>query len=298
MSASAEPRPFSQPVIRHLAWLCRAPQLYHGDQTFHPRDWLPADHEQVLRYWDRHPDNLPPLLQPPFPRRLGLYVEQLYACLLQDLLGWTLLARNLQIREGQRTLGELDFLVLNTATQQVEHHEIAVKFYLGHDTCGRVRWYGTNTRDRLDLKTDRLLQHQAQMTTTAAGQACLADLGVIARPRVRLFMPGYLFQPLEGLLPVPAQVAPDHGAGRWCHVADSARLPPMHWVVLHKPHWLGPWQQPATPEIGLLQQVAEQVEHDGRACLLARMEPALEGWQETERLFVVPNAWPGSASLG
>src|SRR5690554_1995355 len=167
MSASAD---FQQLVIRHLAWLCQAPQLYRGALTFDPVAWLPADYRHKLQYWDMHPESMPSLLQQATQRRLGLYFEQLYACLLQDLLGWELLARNLQIRDERRTLGELDFLLRNPLTGEVEHHEIAVKFYLGHTDAvsRRVRWYGPNSRDRLDLKTDRLLQHQTRLTSSEA----------------------------------------------------------------------------------------------------------------------------------
>lgn len=297
MSASAD---FQQPVIRHLAWLCQAPQLYRGALTFDPVAWLPADYRHKLQYWDMHPESMPSLLQQATQRRLGLYFEQLYACLLQDLLGWELLARNLQIRDERRTLGELDFLLRNPLTGEVGHHEIAVKFYLGHtDSVSRqVRWYGPNSRDRLDLKTDRLLQHQTRLTSSEAARPVLRALGVKGAPVARLFMPGYLFYPLDEAVMVPQQVDPDHGGGRWCHVEDVSRVQTEGWVVLHKPHWLANWQQPTAPEQGRLQQAAEDVAQSGRACLLARLMPRPSGWQEVERLFVVPDNWPEVPSIG
>ena len=91
MNVSAEIGTFQQPAIRHLAWLCRAPQLYRGALTFDPSAWLASDFHQKLRDWDQNPDTMPLLLQQPAPRRLGLYFEQLYASLLTDLLGWPLL---------------------------------------------------------------------------------------------------------------------------------------------------------------------------------------------------------------
>jgi hypothetical protein len=70
------------------------------------------------------------------------------------------------------------------------------------------------------------------------------------------------------------------------------------WVMLNKPHWLTNWQQPAAPELGRLQQAAEDVAQSGRACLLARLMSGPSGWQEVERLFVVPDNWPGVPSKG
>ena len=300
MSVSAEAVLFQQPVIRHLAWLCQAPQLYQGDLSFDPSVWLPEGYLQKLQYWDQHPAAMPAVLQQPPPRRLGRYFEQLYACLLQDLLGWDMLARNLQIQHERRTLGELDFLVRNPRTDAIEHHEVAVKFYLGHrDTeTGAVLWYGPNSRDRLDLKTARLLQHQARLTTQPAAQVELQALGVCQMPTPRIFMPGYLFQPLQNVLQVPSQVEPGHGQGRWCYASEASTLIAEGWVVLHKPHWLADWHQPLAPEAGILHQTVKQVAHTGRAGLLARLTGSAEGWREVERLFMVPDSWPAVPSKG
>ncbi len=300
MNASAEIDTFQQPVIRHLAWLCRAPQLYRGALTFDPSAWLASDFHQQLRGWDQNPDTMPLILQQPSSRRLGLYFEQLYASLLTDLLGWPLLVRNLQIRDEQRTLGELDFLVRNPHTGEVEHHEIAVKFYLGHQDAesGLVRWYGPNSRDRLDLKTDHLLQHQTRLGRQSATRTALESLGLDKPPTPRIFMPGYLFYPTQQTLSPPEQADPDHGRGRWCYADNVSTLESEGWVVLHKPHWLADWHQARAPEPGTLRQAAAEVERSGRARLLARLMATPNGWSEVERLFVVPTCWPGVPSKG
>ncbi|MBA4501731.1 DUF1853 family protein [Marinobacterium marinum] len=298
MSASADPDEFKQPAIRHLAWLCRAPQLYRGAPTFVPRDWLPPDYRQQLHHWDHAPETLPELLQGAPARRLGHYFEQLYACLLSDLLGWPLLARNLPIRDSCRTLGELDFLVRNLRLNRVEHHEIAVKFYLGHRSAesGLVRWYGPDSRDRLDIKTERLLTHQTRLTALPDTRAAMRALGIQTPPVPFLYMPGYLFQPLREDLPVPEQVDSDYASGRWCYPHEVDSLEPEGWVSLHKPHWLGPWCQTVAPETGRLQQAAAEVASTGRACLLGRLVRGITGWVETERLFIVSNDWPTTPS--
>ncbi len=300
MRTDAEHDPFQQPVIRHLAWLCNVPQLYRGALTFDPSAWLPGDYRQQLQYWDQNPESMPDLLQQTAPRRLGLYFEQLYACLLSDLLGWPLLARNIQIRDQQRTLGELDFLVRNPHTGEAEHHEVAVKFYLGHVDVetGRPYWYGPNSRDRLDLKTARLLQHQTRLSAQPAAQPVLASLGLRAPPVPRVFMPGYLFYPCRNTLSSPGQVDPGHARGRWCYADEVSALEPEGWVVLHKPHWLADWQQPAPPLSGCLLQAAAEVQASGRACLLARLTATPAAWVEVERLFVLPNNWPEVPSRG
>src|SRR5690606_5646045 len=173
--------------------------------------------------WDLAPENGPALLTAPAPRRLGLYFEALYECLLRDLLGWTVLARNLPIRQGRETLGELDLVARNPVTGNVEHHEIAVKFYLGyHHANGEALWYGPNARDRLDLKTAHLLEKQSQRRQLAATIATLQAHGIPQPQLSRIFMPGYLFYPSRinvraATMPVPATLPANHERGRWLY---------------------------------------------------------------------------------
>ncbi|GAA0786849.1 DUF1853 family protein [Marinobacterium sediminicola] len=261
---------------------------------------MPGDYLQRLTQWDQYPESMPLSLQQPASPRLGLYFEQLYAAVLTELLGWTLIARNVQIRDQQRTLGELDFLVLNPHTNEVEHHEIAIKFYLGHvgEETGSARWYGPNSRDRLDLKTSRLLQHQAQLAAQPAAEPVLKSMGLQRPPVPRIFMPGYLFYPDTETLQTPEQVDPGHERGRWRYASQAALSSGDDWVVLQKPHWLACWRQSEVPPEDGLQQAAMGVIQSGRACLLAHLSQTPCGWVETERMFLVPDSWPGVPSSG
>lgn len=284
------------PRLRHLAWLCQAPQLYVGEQSFMPQDWLPAGWQQTLLAWEQQPDQAPKRLQTPAPRRLGAYFEILYQILIEDLLGWTIEAQNQQIIKDGQTLGELDFLVRNQHTGGLEHHEIAVKFYLGYPgQAGEAPlWYGPNSRDRLDLKTDRLLTHQSKMALRPEGLQLLQQLGLDEPVTPKVFMPGYLFQPEVHALPLPEQVDADLHTGHWRRLSTFSAADGI-WVPLHKPDWLGPYWQSDCPEPSAVgARVRECTEQDW-PCLLARLEQTKKGWQERERCFLVPDDWPGSA---
>ena len=238
------------PALRHLAWLCTAPPLWQFPDAFVPADWLPADWYACLQHWDelaqralasgQHPIAVPLpdfVLRAPNPR-LGLYFETLYEALMVHLLGWQVLARNLPIRAGGLTLGELDFVVRNPHTGEVEHHEIAVKFYLGYQAQphGPAQWLGPNPADSLEGKAHRMQDEQALRAQLPEAQAALGDIlvgaGLVGAGLVgaglpanadrlqasshmpdrlqaishtnnlplptRLFMPGYLFHPQDG----------------------------------------------------------------------------------------------------
>ncbi|MAC34580.1 MAG: hypothetical protein CME38_13400 [Haliea sp.] len=297
------------PVLRHLKWLCTAPSLLvppeHADgQSALLHDlplahWLPADWPERLAAIAGRADRLV-TLEAAARRRLGHYFEALYACLLQDLLGWDVIARNLPVREGGRTLGELDFLVRNPRTGQVEHHEIAIKFYLGCRAAGdgAARWYGPNSRDRLDLKAGRLLGHQARLSELPATRSTLARLGLPLPDCARVWMPGYLFYPREQRLAPPADVAANHLRGYWARAASMAPDEMVNAVPLEKPHWIGPWQQAEAPDSALAVGLAERIAAGGvpRLFVRLRQSPERGDWREVERFFLVPERWPQQAS--
>ncbi len=299
---------FRVPAVRHLAWMCQAPQLLESDLSFYPSRHLAEDALATLRRWDAHPATGPAVLTDIPKPRLGLYFEELYECLLTHLLGFEVLARNLQIRGTERTLGELDFVVRNPRTQEIEHHEVAVKFYLGvrREESGATFWHGPNAIDRLDLKTRSLLEQQSQRTQLAETTAALLALGIAQPATTRIFMPGYLFYPLPDpldllyqescvrLLRVPPQVPANHERGHWLYLAQALRLDTRDWVHLQKPHWLGPWVQHAAPDVLATAKTLEAIETTGtpRLFALVRYDAASSHWKETERFFIVPAQWP------
>lgn len=304
MTTVPDPYYFQHPAIRHLAWMLTAPQLLEDVLTFCPSEYVTDNVWPRLCAWDQSPENGPAVLTAPAHPRLGLYFEALYECLLRDLLEWRVLVRNLPVRGSQRTLGELDCVVLNPHTGALEHHEVAVKFYLGYSEADAIRWYGPNARDRLDLKTRRLLEHQSQLTGLPETRAALQAAGISGVLQPRIFMPGYLFYPRDigshQPLRAPARVPANHARGRWCRLEEAVLLSTEYWVPLNKPHWLGPWQQLEAPD----------PMHSAAALELARLRDgpqlfaALEWdsgaglWREAERWFVVPESWPRIAMRG
>ncbi|AHI32306.1 hypothetical protein SAMN04487868_107174 [Marinobacter salarius] len=304
------PHQYHVPAVRHLAWMCRAPQLISSPMGFNPENILPDDTEERLKAWDRAPQHGPEVLTEEPARRLGHYFERLYECLMRDLLGWEILLKNQPVRNNGITLGELDFVVRNPADNVVEHHEIAVKFYLGHLETGQDKplWYGPNARDRLDIKTRRLTDHQSQLTEKPEARNLLTSLGIDTPARPRIFMPGYLFYHLTNALPSPDNVPPGHLRGHWLYIdnldakettGNEKTTDTKHWVPLIKPHWLGLWRQEEAPDQNQTEDALEEVRSAGIPRLFAALERSEDGdWREMSRVFVVPSEWPGLPRRG
>ena len=286
---------FKTPAIRHLAWLCEAPQLLASPLTFYPARFLPEDYLSVLTHWDTHPESVPERLLTATEKRLGHYFERLYEVMLSELMGWPILLKNQQIRKDGRTIGELDFVVRNLQSGELEHHEIAIKYYLGvPDPDGSTWWYGPNAQDRLDLKTGHLLSRQSQLTQRPETQSVLAELGINDTARPRIFMPGYLFYPDELKVTLPDTVPDNHLTGQWCYAKHLDAHHTTRWVPLNKPHWIGPWSQAHEPPADEARAAIQRVEDRGIPALFAetKWHPELQCWAEQDRWFVVPHGWP------
>lgn len=135
------------------------------------------------------------LLQPALgQRRSGRYFEALLVALVNADHRLELLAHDLQVRDGQRTIGAFDLLVRSAEANAVAHVELAFKQYLyrGGDSTKAERWVGPRGRDRLDRKTRHMHEHQLQLGTTPAGRAALESLGISAATP-RALMAGRLF---------------------------------------------------------------------------------------------------------
>lgn len=294
-------RLWKTPAVRHLAWLCYAPALIRSGPVFQVRDALPADVWRRLEVLDESPRRLLQHLDQSQSRRLGHYFEQLYEFLLTDILGWTVVLRNAPVRStGGRTLGELDFVVRNPDTGTLEHHEVAVKYYLGVSSNPATHWYGPNTHDRLDLKTRRMLDHQCRMTERPETRALLLAHGLDEPVTPALVMPGNLFYPAKAEQPLvpPDWVAPGHERGRWIHHGDLDGLSTDHWQPLFKPDWLGPYQSTRAPDTGATVAGLAHIAGQQRPGLFASMiqREDKQGFMEYERWFVVPDGWPAGAA--
>lgn len=302
-------RQWRHPVVRDLAWVLASPPLLQpggatprwlneawGERAFRAStDWLAA--------LERHPAPLHDVLAKR-PGRLGTYFETLLAF----WLGWPgnplyrLVGHNLPVRSRNRTLGELDFLVEDRASGELQHWEVAVKFYLGVAPGGDyASWIGPGLKDRLDLKVAHLVRHQLGLTARPEAAGLLRHLG-LPMPTPVCLLRGRLFYPPGVRLGdwSPAAAAPGHSTGWWMSRPDFlARFAEagLHWIRQPKEHWLAPVDLAATDDeavpIGEPQEAFRFVEaleaaNDNRAAAVV----GLLGRQEVTRGFITPAAWP------
>ncbi|MEC9482417.1 MAG: DUF1853 family protein, partial [Halomonas sp.] len=263
------------------------------------QDWLNA--------LTRAPRTLEACAGPKLAGRLGLYHEALWHFLLAHAPGTRLLAHNLPVRNGRRTLGELDLLYALHGDSSPVHLELAVKFYLGlpqgpGPADSQARWVGPGSIDSLAIKRQRTLTRQLPLSRSAQARAALAPYTAQA-PAVRLAMPGVLFrpwQPADTELPLPCEASPRALKGlwlprsRWAEFCHCAGVEGWRGGLLDKPHWLAP---PSDATLHELTNVARLLDESfarrstPRQLALKRPDGA---WL---RLFVVDDDWPRATPL-
>ncbi|GIZ12115.1 DUF1853 family protein [Pseudomonas sp. NCCP-436] len=293
------------PAVRDLTWTLLSPPLL--DKTCGPlrhplqaSDWV--RHPQQLADWllllDRQPDVLHAWLSARPLRRLGLYYERLWQFALQAAPGIQVIAANLPIRQGSRTLGELDLLLRDA---EGEHHlELAVKFYLGtnSDDEPRTAWLGPASHDRLDLKLRHLARHQLPLSARHEAREILNPLQ-LNHPRASFWLGGYLFYPWPHGCQPPHGATPGHLRGNWLHHKQWQAFNTLSdgtcWQPLPRLAWLAPARF-AVSQLWTAEQLQHWLGDLTPSCpgqLLVRLKEDPTGnWQEVERFFLLNDRWP------
>lgn len=265
-------------------WIMSSPSLmniYNEQDACH---WLHSTGDMA--------DNLPAthsLRDELFNYRLGIYYENLVNYILSNLSQPADIYRNIQVKKEKRTLGEFDFLIRQAC--QNTHLECAVKFYLrtgdGSELC---HFIGPGKRDRLDLKWNKMLNQQSQLSGTSEGAKVCVELNV-ACPVKKLLIQGYLFHPFQqqDCPSLHPDINPQHLKGWWLYAQELSQLGKEGlFVELRKPYWL---TLPAEAECLDYAELVERIAEAGSPLLVARVEKGKIGLKELDRGFVVPNHW-------
>lgn len=170
---------FQHSAVRQLAFSIASPNILSNippelslQHVFdlHPNGFWQQQYENYhpsLLELDQNPQPLIDFLSQLKSTRLGLRFEYLMWFWLQDDMyhHFKLIGHSIQIIQEKQTLGELDFLLFNTQTQQVEHWEVALKYYLAEANLSLPHWYGLNRTDTLQRKLNHFTQKQFQFET-------------------------------------------------------------------------------------------------------------------------------------
>ncbi|WP_336941494.1 DUF1853 family protein [Acinetobacter pittii] len=236
---------FQHPIVRQLAFciaspnlLCKLPKSFSIQHNFklHPSEVWERHFQNYLprlKELDQSPEPLIQFLSQLKSTRLGLRFENLLWFWLQEdnYHPYQLLGHSIQKIDGAKTLGELDFLILNKETQQIEHWEVALKYYLGEADLYLEEWIGLNRQDTLSKKLYHFTNKQFQFTEAL-------DFKIQQRFAI---LKGQLYLPLQLNLQqsLPDWINLKRRLGYW-----GTTIPHSSFYRLERHEWLCPNQQP------------------------------------------------------
>lgn len=296
------------PIVRDLAWAIGSPSLLDPtwkDYAGHVVDDAWCSQQLKTRgAWlsalDTRPQTLHDFIAQHETRRLGHYFESLISFWLAHTPNLQLIATNLQVHGGGRTLGEYDFL-FQDADKNICHWEVAVKFYLQAQPLPELRTFvGPGARDRLDIKLDHVFERQLRLSHTLDGRAAL-PLGVMPN-QTRAFIKGSLFYPanqIDGRL-TPPGVSQNHLSGWWIrHPVKSLphATPDGCWTIKPRLRFLAPMRMdPEFRGMGQDELCATLNAHFATSVesiqVIELQRDADNAWREVSRGFVVHGRWP------
>ncbi|MEC6795851.1 DUF1853 family protein [Photobacterium sp. S4TG1] len=199
--------------------------------------------------------------------RLGFYYQWLWQQLIIHHPDYSLIGEEIQLQWQHQTAGAIDFLVHNHSNDELEHWEVAIKFYLSF----QHQWPGPNANDNLDKKINRMRNHQLQLTTHPA----FNHLDYSLPTRRRLIMQGRLFDAWPETQSGSAIVInPTSKKGHWCYCSQASTL---NLRALEKRQWIAPppfSQLTTTLDITKIAVPTQAVDNNDSV------------W------FIVPNHWP------
>jgi len=302
---------FKTREVRDLAWACFSPALFHSEELSDDGQnvancglGLTPQRQSWLEQLDNRPAVLHKHLTTLHNSRLGLYFECLWHFFLQQDDEVELIAHNLPIRDGGRTIGEFDCLYYCRQRQRHFHLELAVKYYLSHrqTTTNQkashwCEWLGPTNTDHLDRKINHLTQHQIQLGDHPAARESLEKLGITTLLK-EVEIKGHLFQSVGDPLPAPHAHNHQNKLCQWLTIDELAdyldTLQNRLYRVLPKPLWLAPAKAQAHNEnlMGgeqFTQLMNEHFEQRDKPQLIAAFD---ESGEESNRFFVTGVGWP------
>lgn len=175
---------------------------------------------------------------------LGKQAEAIFEEIIIQSSTLELLVANLQINEGKQTIGELDYLVKDKATNAVYHIELACKFYLfdnANSAIYEAKWIGSNRKDTLYDKLEKLANKQFPLLHHPATQPLLKKLDIDVKKVIQYqYITSSFFIPKNKPIKDLPEAYQSCVMGYWQHYKDVALDENSVYAIPSKREWLLP----------------------------------------------------------
>lgn len=247
---------FTRPFVRDLAYALACPSVLNAWVDHDPLLNTPTVTIHSNEFWQRqfcnyqsrlgeldtttdYQDLTRFLMNRPSPYRLGFHFEGLMHFWLIDgfklgLHPFEVLAHNVQLYRDKQTIGELDYILRNHQTGDIEHWELAIKFFVGSPPYDFANWVGLNSRDNLARKMSHMQSKQFRSVWVDVD----SHDPVKVDKRVAVIK-GRFFKPkLDADFQRPLWLNADFPLHDWYDGADTAQLTLIDMPLLRRAHYV------------------------------------------------------------
>ena len=289
-----------QSIVRYI--LSLPPLLLRSDETPDLADFTLFPSQQliqaVLNRTERHPQLWEPLANYAAQRALGRYFERFVLTTLRYGFPNHQIFSNVQLPQ-KPSIGELDFVI--SSFVHTLHLEVAIKFYLFLPSKNptAANFYGSQLRDRLDLKLDKLIDKQLRHKIPAD----VSSPNPAAKLRRALWLTGMLCYPVQDYLLqnfpnfTAMGINPTHAKGWWSHVGDLSQACAANerlFLPLTKHQWLDPLAQVSLHNVSDLILKEDALQNLPEPQFVLRFA---EDGRKLDRGFIAPHLWASEIIL-
>lgn len=265
-------------------------------------EWFHAELERcvpLLSALDHKPEPLIEFVETGSRQLLGKRFEKFVEYWLRFSGAYEVLLSNTQIKQGLRTIGELDFVVKHLESGELWHFEVACKYYLGYKNSSLwSNWLGINAKDSLEEKMTKF-DRQLSIFQKPEGKELLQRERLI-QPQSFLLMKGYFFYEWKSFRGTksPKYSTGEHHTGVFLKRSEMPAFFSAHnsWVILNKQHWFSNYSSVNSlevySELAVIKRVTEILEQYNFGVMLARLNSNSSIPLEDMRVVVVPDSWP------
>lgn len=183
--------------------------------------------------------------------RLGHQIEYIFLQLVKKHPEYKILAHNVQIKRGNKTIGELDFLLEHHNT--IYHIELSYKFYIIDPTITEPihRLIGPNRKDMFFTKLEKTKNKQLPLLHSKDCSPYLKELDIDpSQVKQQVCFLSQLFLPITGEIPSIRPLNKQCITGSWMKMRDfeevsfreSVYYIPTKSEWIHQPHSNVTWQ--------------------------------------------------------
>ena len=300
---------FKNKIVNDLAWVIGSVPLMSFNpevNRYHELDqkWFYDEFQRChgfLLDLDRNPHTLEGFVNSEIKGRqlLGKRFEKFIEFWLRESGRFEILISNHQIKESNRTVGEVDFVAKELSSSRLYHFEVACKYYLSSKNSKMwTNWVGLNAKDTLADKMEKF-QKQLTIFDTKSGKNFLQEIK-LERPKSYLLMKGYFFYYWKEVARpnIPKSANPYHNTGIYVKQNESKEFfsGTNSWKILKKKNWFSPFVssslQDLMPEYIISGRVSELIAEFKSSVMLARMVEDNSHWVEDLRVIITPKSWP------